>query len=78
MLRALVEHIVKSLVEYPDHVSVYKADRDGAQVLMIAVDKNDTGRLIGKDGQTIKAIRSLVFAIMDTADVSDVIIDNQE
>jgi len=78
-LKSLVEYIVKTLVESPDAVQVDKLDRDGQAVMVISVSKSDIGRVIGKDGQTIKAIRSLVFAVKnDDVAVSDVIIADKE
>jgi len=78
MLKSLIEYIVKSLVEHPESVQISQADRGGANVLVISVNKNDIGRVIGKDGQTIKAIRSLAFAVRDNDTIADIVIDDQE
>ncbi len=78
VLKSLVEYIVKTLVESPDLVQINQTDRDGQAVIVISVNKSDIGRVIGKDGQTIKAIRSLVFAVKNDDSVSDIIIDDNE
>lgn len=78
MLKSLVEYIIKSLVENTQAVRIDYADRDGKKVLVISVDKGDMGRVIGKDGQTIKAIRALSFAADTQGDVSDIVIDDNE
>jgi len=63
MLKELVEYIVKQIVSNPDVVSVTRVKRGGLSILAISTDKKDRGRLIGKEGQTIKALRSLVNVI---------------
>ncbi len=78
MLKSLIEYIVKTLVEQPENVQINRTDRDGAEVLVISVSKNDIGRVIGKDGQTIKAIRGLAFAVKGDDTISDIVIDDQE
>ena len=64
MIKELVEHVVKQLVSKPDVVAVTVISRGNANVLEISVDQKDRGRLIGKEGQTIKALRSLVSVIV--------------
>ena len=78
MLKSLVEYIVKSLVEHPDIVQVNQNDRDGVAEILVTVDKGDIGRIIGKDGQTIKAIRSLVAVVNNQATPCDVVINDCE
>ncbi len=63
MIKELVEYIVKQLASNPDKVDV-SVMRDGNKhVLKITVDDCDRGRLIGKNGRTIKALRMLVDVI---------------
>lgn len=78
MLKSLVEYIVKSLVEHPDIVQVNQNDRDGVAEILVSVDKGDIGRVIGKDGQTIKAIRSLVAVVNNQDTPCDVVINDCE
>ena len=61
MVRDAVEKIVKSLVGAPDMAEVYE-NGDGKNVrIEVRVAPDDMGRLIGRDGRTIKAIRSILF-----------------
>jgi predicted RNA-binding protein YlqC (UPF0109 family) len=60
-LKDLVEFIVKSIVDHPDQVQVVeKEDEQGGLVLEILAAREDVGKVIGKNGRVIKAIRTLV------------------
>jgi len=59
-MKELVEYIVKSLVDYPDEVSVSEIQGRQGIVLELSVAANDMGRVIGKSGRVINAIRSLL------------------
>jgi hypothetical protein len=61
-MRDAVEYIVKLLVEKPENVNVELADTDSGKVIQIRVDETDKGRVIGKQGRVIKAIRQVVSA----------------
>lgn len=63
MLTSFVEYVVKSLVDKPDLVSITQTSEAGKIVIGVKVSDEDLGRVIGKDGQTIRAIRSLALAI---------------
>lgn len=56
----LVEYIVKNMVSNPDAVSVTEENQDGEVRLLLSVDPADMGMVIGKNGQTIKAIRKVL------------------
>ena len=56
---ALIELIAKELVDSPDEVFVEKFDDD---VIELEVAENDVGKVIGRQGMTINAIRSLLLA----------------
>jgi predicted RNA-binding protein YlqC (UPF0109 family) len=73
MLKNLVEYIVKSLVDKPDLVQVTQTVDSTRVTLKIKVNELDLGRVIGKDGQTIRAIRALASARL--AQGQEVIID---
>ena len=75
MLQQLIEHIVSSLVENKAAVRISEQERDAVRVITISVDKSDVGRIIGKEGQTIKAIRALAFALTPDNVVTDIVID---
>jgi predicted RNA-binding protein YlqC (UPF0109 family) len=56
----LVEFIAKSLVENPDVVSVKEVRGNNITVLELHVDREDMGRVIGKDGRVANAMRTLL------------------
>lgn len=60
MLREFVEHLVAQLVNDPESMIVSVTHADEVSSIEIRVNSRDRGRLIGKRGQTIRAIRTLV------------------
>lgn len=60
-MKEAVEKIVKSLVGEPDSVEVSEETGNRATVIKVCVGENDMGRIIGREGRTIKAVRSLLF-----------------
>ena len=60
-MKETVEKIVKSLVGEPDAVEVSEDAGDRATVIKVRVGIGDMGRIIGREGRTIKAVRSLLF-----------------
>lgn len=61
-MKELLETIAKSLVDYPDEVSVNEIDEENALILELRVAKDDMGKVIGKQGRIAKAIRTVVKA----------------
>lgn len=60
-MRDFCEYLVKNLVDNPDKVDVSETeDEYQTVVLTITVDPTDMGKVIGKEGKIIKAIRDLV------------------
>lgn len=64
MIKDLLEYIVKNLVERSDQVSVAVSTQDDVQIFAISVDTADRGKVIGREGQTIKALRILAGALV--------------
>ena len=60
--RDLVEYVVKNIVDNPDAVVVESQVRHRTESVEIRLDPGDVGRVIGKGGRNIEAIRSLVKA----------------
>ncbi len=61
-MKEAVEKIVKALVGEPDSVEVTE-NTDGKNVrIQVRVAEHDMGRVIGREGRTVKAIRSILFA----------------
>lgn len=61
-MQAYLEYVVQGLAQYPDEVSVTPVERGGQTVYELRLNPEDVGRIIGKQGQTINAIRSLLQA----------------
>jgi len=62
MMRDTVEMIVKALVDDVEAVDVREIERDGTTRIEVRVAQADMGKVIGKQGRTIRALRSLVHA----------------
>lgn len=61
-LKEVVETIAKALVDYPEDVAVREVDGEAATVLELRVSPQDLGKVIGKQGRTARAIRTLLRA----------------
>lgn len=59
-MQAFLEYVVKGLAERPDAVSVTTVQREGTTIYELRLHPTDMGRIIGKQGTTIHAIRSLL------------------
>jgi predicted RNA-binding protein YlqC (UPF0109 family) len=62
MLKELVAFIAESIVDEPDKISVNEVQGERTIVFELRVSPNDMGKIIGKKGRVIHAIRSLVQA----------------
>ncbi len=61
-MKELVEQIAKALVDNPDAVRVSAVEGERTTVLELRVDQADLGKVIGKQGRTARAIRTLLGA----------------
>ena len=61
-MRETVEMVVKALVDEVDAVDVREIDREGTTRIEVRVAQSDMGKVIGKQGRTVRALRSLVYA----------------
>lgn len=61
-LKVMVEEIAKSLVDEPEAVSVTEVEGEQTTVLELRVAQDDLGKVIGKQGRTARAIRTLLSA----------------
>jgi hypothetical protein len=73
-LDSLVEYLVKSLVENPDDVKIEKRVAGEGTTYDVTVHPDDTGKVIGRQGRVIKAIRVLVRAAA-SADGADATVE---
>ena len=61
-MQAFLEYVVKGLVQHPEDVSVTPVERGGQTIYELRLNPTDAGRVIGRQGQTINAIRTLLQA----------------
>lgn len=59
-LRAVVEVVVRALVDHPDAVQVTESQRRGMTMLELTTAPGDMGKIIGRQGRTVSALRTLV------------------
>ncbi len=61
-MQAFLEYIVKGLVQKPEAVTITPVEREGTTIYELRLDPQDVGKVIGRQGMTINAIRSLLLA----------------
>jgi predicted RNA-binding protein YlqC (UPF0109 family) len=61
-LKELIKHIVHALVDHPEQVVISEVEGKQSTVLEIKVAKEDIGKIIGKQGRTAQAIRTILNA----------------
>jgi uncharacterized protein len=61
-LKEVIEAIAKALVDFPDEVAVHEIDGEATVVLELRVAPQDLGKVIGKQGRTARAMRTLLRA----------------
>lgn len=59
-LESFVDYVVKALVDHPDEVSLATVENADGATIQVRCCKEDIGKIVGKRGKTIMAIRSLV------------------
>ena len=62
MLKDLIEYVAKSLVDNPDQVHVSEIEGEQTSVIELKVAKEDLGKVIGKQGRTARAMRTILGA----------------
>ena len=63
MLRLLIEYAVKQIVLHPDKVFISETINGPRSIVEIRVAPEDIGKIIGKEGRTIKALRGMAEAV---------------
>ena len=69
-MKEFVAYIVKNLVDHPDKVKINEIGGTQTLIIELSVEKSDIGKIIGKKGKTINAIRTLLMlwqAVMEFA-----------
>ncbi len=62
-MQDMIEHVIKKLVDKPDEVRVNKVETEQRIIFELTVGEGDYGKVIGKKGRNISAVRTLVFAV---------------
>jgi len=66
-MRAVVEVVAKALVDRPEDVEVIESQRRGVTVVELYTDPGDMGKIIGRQGRTAAALRTLVTLAAEKA-----------
>ena len=61
-MKDFLEYVVKGLVGHPEVVSVTPVDRNGLMIYELRLHPDDVGRIVGRKGNTINALRTLLLA----------------
>ena len=61
-MKELIQYIATALVDHPDKVLVEEKEQDDTVIIELTVAKEDLGKVIGKQGRTARAMRSLLSA----------------
>jgi len=61
-MKELIHYIVTALVDHPDEVQVKATEQDDTIIIELTVAKEDLGKVIGKQGRTARAMRSVLTA----------------
>jgi hypothetical protein len=59
-MKAFIEYVAKALVDHPEEVDVREIDSERAVIFELRLNQTDIGKVIGKSGRTITAIRTLL------------------
>jgi len=62
-LKTFIETIAKALVDHPDYVDIKEIAGERTTVFELRVGEGDLGKVIGKEGRTARAIRTLLNAV---------------
>ena len=76
-MKELIQLIAESLVDHPEHVVVVEEEKEDTIFLQLKVDKEDMGKVIGKQGRIAKAIRTVVKAAASKTD-KKIIVDIEQ
>lgn len=61
-LKGLIEELVKAIVDKPEEVKISEVEGESTSVIELRVAKEDIGKIIGKEGKTAKAMRTILSA----------------
>jgi predicted RNA-binding protein YlqC (UPF0109 family) len=72
-VKELLEYLARALVDEPDAVEVTQVDGERSTTLQLKVAPDDMGKVIGKRGRTVKALRSVLRAAGTTSGVNTLV-----
>ncbi len=75
MLANALEHLVRGIVDHPDDVRVAGRNLQRGELLEVRVHPEDLGRVIGRNGRTARALRTVVNALSTTGPVRVDVVD---
>lgn len=61
-MKELIHYIATALVDHPDQIQIKETEQDDSIIIELTVAKEDLGKVIGKQGRTAQAMRSLLSA----------------
>jgi hypothetical protein len=61
-MKELTEYLIKSLVDHPDEVQLTEMESEKTTIIEVKVADDDVGKVIGKQGRIIKAVRIILQA----------------
>jgi predicted RNA-binding protein YlqC (UPF0109 family) len=61
-MKDLIKYIAQALVDHPEAVEVSEVEGEHTSVMQLKVAKDDVGKIIGKQGRTAQAIRTILSA----------------
>lgn len=78
MLDKVLDHLVRGIVDHPDDVEVRRQNGRRGEMLEVCVHPEDLGRVIGRNGRTAGALRTVVSALAAERSVRIDIVDTDE
>ena len=78
MLAEALEHLVRGIVDSPDDVEVQSRNTRRGELLEVRVNPDDLGRVIGRNGRTAKALRSVIGALSNKGSVRVDVIETDQ
>ena len=61
-MEGLIQYLARALVDHPERVELRASDVDGGRLMELRVAPEDIGKVIGRDGRTVNAMRTLLTA----------------
>lgn len=72
---AVLEHLIQGIVDHPDDVSINTRETSRGNILEVRVNPEDLGRVIGRNGRTAQALRTIIGAVAEDRRVRIDVID---